>query len=117
MKAYNGSVAHTISGRECINWSDSKILQEDIKREKEGISYRRYNNKEKQSYGKQSVCRYPGYQNSYPESVWCYTSDPLVPYEECLVPACSPEALLSITLSLQVEDSLLHISSRDQTLW
>ena len=38
MKAYNGSLAYTISGRECMKWSDSKILQEDIKREKEGRS-------------------------------------------------------------------------------
>ena len=99
-------MAYTVSGRECIKWSNSKLLQEDIKREKEEKSYRRYNNKEKQSYGNQSVCRYPGRQTNYPGSVWCYTSDPVVPWEECLVPSCKPEALLSITVSLQVECSL-----------
>ena len=67
-KNYKGSVAKTISGKECQKWSEQKP-------QKHGFG----------DVGDHNFCRNP---DDYDEGVWCYTMDKKTRWELCDVPKC-----------------------------
>ena len=70
-KNYKGSVAKTISGKECQKWSEQKP-------QKHGFG----------DVGDHNFCRNPEYNEGVWGAVWCYTTDTKTRWEACDVPKC-----------------------------
>ena len=70
-KNYKGSVAKTISGKECQKWSEQKP-------QKHGFG----------DVGDHNFCRNPKYNGRVWGGVWCYTTDTKTRWEACDVPKC-----------------------------
>ena len=76
-KNYKGSVAKTISGKECQKWSEQKP-------QKHGFGH----------VGDHNFCRNPKYNGRVWGGVWCYTTDTKTRWEACDVPKCDIGGIL-----------------------
>ena len=76
-KNYKGSVAKTISGKECQKWSEQKP-------QKHGFG----------DVGDHNFCRNPEYNGGVWGGVWCYTTDTKTRWEACDVPKCDIGGIL-----------------------
>ena len=76
-KNYKGSIAKTISGKECQKWSEQKP-------QKHGFG----------DVGDHNFCRNPEYNGGVWGGVWCYTTDTKTRWEACDVPKCDIGGIL-----------------------
>ena len=70
-RSYLGEVNTTVDGIPCQKWSDTKPHDHEFSH-----------------VGEHNFCRNP-YGSSHSQ-VWCFTTDPEIPYQNCSVPFCPP---------------------------
>ena len=78
---YAGEANTTIEGIPCQKWLDTQP------------HYHRFTH-----VGDHNFCRNPIGSGVYHSRVWCYTTDPKVPYQDCSVPFCPPLKALDFSL-------------------
>ncbi|KAF6734885.1 Prothrombin [Oryzias melastigma] len=94
---YNGNINITKSGRVCQHWSHS--FPHPI--------FREFNASEPGSILQENFCRNP---DKSPEGPWCFTKDPAVQKETCLVPKCG-ENFVPATVAPEVVKSTVCLTN------
>lgn len=88
---YLGSRNRTISGRVCQPWnSDTPHLHpyNDVNYFADSMIVSADGNFDVQLDNISNFCRNPSFDGSYEDAPWCYTTDPDISKEFCLVPFC-----------------------------
>ncbi|XP_035674439.1 uncharacterized protein LOC118414482 isoform X3 [Branchiostoma floridae] len=80
--SYRGTVSVTRSGKTCQHWASQTPQKHDSTPDKHPLSGLDGN-----------YCRNPGGAR---QGVWCYTTDPSTPWEECAVPVCAGPEYISL---------------------
>ena len=96
-----GEANTTIDGISCQKWSDARQYDQNFTH-----------------VGDHNFCRNP--IGSGGSQVWCYTTDPEVPYQYCSVPFCPPLMALDFSLDNDQEsdesNSYTHASLQKENL-